>query len=112
MTGITWANEMNFSMKHAPEAGLIARLVDLCHHCATATPLPIQSTYAAYNSRVTRKHRNLPREYTDTFRNTSFIIPYSLCKFAIPNSIAGSIIPVQELVIITNIRYSYFHQLI
>ena len=25
----TWANEMNFGMKHAPGAGLIARPVDL-----------------------------------------------------------------------------------
>ena len=35
--GTTWANEMNFIMKHAPGAGSIVLLIDqqFIHHCAT-----------------------------------------------------------------------------
>ena len=39
--GTTWANEMNFTMNHAPGVGLIAQPIDQQSsvlHCAMTTP--------------------------------------------------------------------------
>ena len=53
--GTTWVNGMNFVMKHAPGAGLIARPVDQCFTTELWTPPVSKNTFQFTNS---------PRDYT------------------------------------------------
>ena len=46
--GIIWANEMNFGLKHAPDAGLIVRPVDL-----QSSVLPLRYGYPYLKAKVT-----------------------------------------------------------
>ena len=39
--GITWANEMNYGLNHAPGAGSIAGLVDVVQRANTVIWLPL-----------------------------------------------------------------------